>query len=216
MAPFISAEVRRAVFDLHPSKDQGPDGFTSLFFQNSWPFLGDDITEAALKILNDNGDIKGWNATIITIIPKVKEPQFPKDFRPISLCNACYKIIAKTVSNRFRPILSQVIDQSQSAFVPGKDFNSHSSMIAFSRRLIVGLQSFSRQGANKFSLSYFCKPFRHMLCRVSKFLFSFARTLNSCVLNFGGVLMLIAKVYIVLLGHLYANQSRSGEWGFGV
>lgn len=119
-APFTSAEVRRAVFDPHPSKAPGPDGFSALFFQKSWPFLGDDVTEAALNILNDIGDIKGWNVTIITLIPKVKEPQFPKDFIPISLCNTCYKIIAKTISNRFRPALSHVIDQSQSAFVSGR------------------------------------------------------------------------------------------------
>lgn len=91
MDSFISDEVRRAVFDLHPSKAPGPDGVTTLFFQKPWPFLGDDITEAALNILNGNSDIKGWNATLITLIPKVKEPLSPKDFRPISLCNTCYK-----------------------------------------------------------------------------------------------------------------------------
>lgn len=87
LAPFTSAEVRKAVFDMHPSKAPGPDGFTAFFFQKPWPFLGYDITEAVIHILNGNGNIKGWNSTIITLIPKAKEPQYPKDFRPISLCN---------------------------------------------------------------------------------------------------------------------------------
>lgn len=57
---------------------------------------------------------------MITFIPKVKEPQYPKDFRPISLCNTCYKVISRAITNRLRHVLSLVIDQSQSDFVPGR------------------------------------------------------------------------------------------------
>lgn len=31
--PFTNSEVRKALFDMHPSKAPGPDGFTILFFQ---------------------------------------------------------------------------------------------------------------------------------------------------------------------------------------
>lgn len=43
-----------------------------------------------------------------------------KDFRPINLCNTCYKIISRAITNRFRPILDKVIDNFQSAFIPGR------------------------------------------------------------------------------------------------
>ncbi|XP_075499819.1 uncharacterized protein LOC142538372 [Primulina tabacum] len=119
-APFTADEVRRAVFDMHPSKAPGLDGFTALFYQKFWPLIGNDVTQATLLILNEQKDLFDWNATLITLIPRIQEPLSLKDFRPISLCNTCYKILSRAITNRFRPVLDKVIDHFQSAFIPGR------------------------------------------------------------------------------------------------
>lgn len=115
-----SEEIHMAVFDMHRSKALGPDGFTALFYQKLWPVVGPDITSAALSILNEKGDLAECKSTLIILIPKVKYPLSLKDFRPISLCNACYKIVSRAIINRFWPLLDKIVDQFQSAFIPDR------------------------------------------------------------------------------------------------
>lgn len=38
-------EVRKAVFEINPSKCSGPDGMTGFFYQHFWETSGKDVTE---------------------------------------------------------------------------------------------------------------------------------------------------------------------------
>ncbi|KAL5564839.1 hypothetical protein UlMin_028003 [Ulmus minor] len=105
---------------MPPTKSPGPDGMPGLFFQKYWDIVGEEITEAALLVLNNEGDIHQWNQTLITLIPKIQSPTQVSEFRPISLCNVVYKLVSRTITNRFSRILDEVIGDQQSAFVPGR------------------------------------------------------------------------------------------------
>ena len=56
--------------------------------------------------------------TNIALIPKGDSKVSMKDWRPIALCNAVYKIFAKVLANRLKLVLDKCISDSQLAFVP--------------------------------------------------------------------------------------------------
>lgn len=70
------------------------------------------------------------NDTVIVMIPKKNNPEEMKDYRPISLCNVVYKVVAKCLVNMLRPLLHDLISENQSAFVPGRMITDN-ALIAF-------------------------------------------------------------------------------------
>lgn len=66
-----------------------------------------------------------FNSTFISLIPKSDDPQTFNDFRPISLCNCIYNIIAKIIANCLKPVLSAYI--SRTVFFPQPLVDSRSS-----------------------------------------------------------------------------------------
>jgi hypothetical protein len=119
-APFSQEEVKKALFQMFPTKAPGPDGFPAHFFQRHWDICGEDITRAVLDIVRGNESTESINDTILVLIPKVKNPTLLSQFRPISLCNVFYKIASKVMANRLKQILPDIISEEQSAFVSGR------------------------------------------------------------------------------------------------
>ena len=105
---------------MHPDKSPGPDGMNPAFFQRFWSVVGEDVTQACLHFLNSGCLPEGINGTNIVLIPKKKNPESMGDLRSISLCNVVVKIITKTLANRLKLILPDIISEAQSAFVPGQ------------------------------------------------------------------------------------------------
>ncbi|KAK1274779.1 hypothetical protein QJS04_geneDACA000807 [Acorus gramineus] len=60
------------------------------------------------------------NATFIALIPKNSGADRVSNYRPISLLNSSYKIIAKVLASQLRSVLKELVDLSQSAFIQGR------------------------------------------------------------------------------------------------
>lgn len=118
--PYDRSEIEIAIKSLSPNKAPGSNGAHASFYQGYWDTVGEETIKVCLQILNEDADLKPLNKTIIALIPKVKDPKQMKDFRPISSCNVSYKIIAKTIANRFKKVLDSIISPTQAAFVPGR------------------------------------------------------------------------------------------------
>lgn len=117
---FTAREIKEAISQMHPIKAPGPDGIPALFYQKYWNIMGNDIQALALGILNEGRSPESINKTFIALIPKCKNPNSPKHFRPISLCNVTMKIVTKVIANKVKCILPDIVDEEQSAFVIGR------------------------------------------------------------------------------------------------
>ncbi|KAL6141367.1 hypothetical protein ACLB2K_059656 [Fragaria x ananassa] len=118
MREVITAEeVWRALKQMHPSKRPGPDGLSSIFYQQFWDVVGRDVVEDVKGFLYSEEFLRDINCTWVTLIPKVKKPENMQQLRPISLCNVIYKISSKLLANHLKPILDSISSPFQSAFV---------------------------------------------------------------------------------------------------
>lgn len=115
---FTEDEVRRALFQMHPLKSPGSDGFLAVFYHKNWDIIRRDVCQAMLSYLNGGTFDVDLNVTNIILILKVNSHSKLTDYRPISLCNVLYKLISKVFSNRLKNILPHIISPEQSAFVP--------------------------------------------------------------------------------------------------
>jgi hypothetical protein len=97
---FTKEEISDALFQMGPLKAPGPDGLPARFFQRHWDILKEDVIVAVQQFFRDGTLPLGLNDTAIVLVPKSKNPEALKDFRPISLCNVIYKIISKCLVNR--------------------------------------------------------------------------------------------------------------------
>ncbi|GAU14634.1 hypothetical protein TSUD_96980 [Trifolium subterraneum] len=119
-APITKEEIRSALFQMHPDKSPGPDGFNPAFFQKFRHLCGDEVF-AATKVWLERGYFpSSLNDTNICLIPKCDSPTSIKDYRPISLCNVLYKMVSKLLANRLKQFLDKYISEEQSAFIEGR------------------------------------------------------------------------------------------------
>lgn len=79
LLPFTKEEIKRALFDLNLSKAPGPDEFTTMFYQNAWEIIGEELLQQFSKVLNKGKDLKDWNPMVVMLIPKTKEAKSMKE-----------------------------------------------------------------------------------------------------------------------------------------
>ncbi|GJY05926.1 RNA-directed DNA polymerase, eukaryota [Tanacetum coccineum] len=62
----------------------------------------------------------GCNASFVALIPKILDPKIVSDYRPISLVGSLYKDITKILATRLSSVISSLISDVQSAFLPNR------------------------------------------------------------------------------------------------
>nr|GEZ60876.1 RNA-directed DNA polymerase, eukaryota [Tanacetum cinerariifolium] len=63
---------------------------------------------------------KGCNSSCVSLIPKTLDPKFISDYQPISLIGSLYKVVTKILATRLSTVISDLISDVQTAFLPNR------------------------------------------------------------------------------------------------
>lgn len=118
-APILDEDIKVVLFSMAPWKTPGPNDFPLGFFQHYWNRLRPNIFAFVHQCFTGIADLGKFNSTCITLIPKHGNPLYPFERRPIGLCNTIYKIIAKLICNRLKPIMPHILEMNQGTFTKG-------------------------------------------------------------------------------------------------
>jgi exonuclease III len=120
MRPITLEEVMEAVKQLPAGKAPGTDTIPAEFYQALWRDIDTDILNFVVESVAQAHIAEELNISKIALLPKSEDRSKVQNFRPISLLNTPYKILAKVFANRMKPLLHNWILPSQTGFVPNR------------------------------------------------------------------------------------------------
>ena len=127
------AELFNAIKSMPANKCPGLDGLPKEFYVAFFNDIYDMLTDSYAFSFEKGFMSQSQRHGIISLLPKNnKDPLYAKNYRPISLLNVDYKIIAKCFALRLKSFLLDVIHDNQSGFLKGRN-------IAHNIRLIIDL-----------------------------------------------------------------------------
>ncbi|GBG92953.1 hypothetical protein CBR_g57923 [Chara braunii] len=118
-------EVLRAIGELPRLKAPGVDGVPIEMYKAHNHFFGPLLTWAFNEALHAGHLPEGFADAFVVLIYKKGAREDVRNWRPISILNAPYKILAKVQSNRLNEVLPRIINPAQAGFVPGRQIVSN-------------------------------------------------------------------------------------------
>ena len=122
-------ECTDAVRNMKLNKSPGLDGLPSEFYKSFWDKIKHLFYDNLNSILENDEMSYTQRLSIITLIHKKGDKNLLKNYRPISLTNTDYKIIAFVFARRLQKILNNYIGEEQSAYIKGRFIGENAKLI---------------------------------------------------------------------------------------
>ena len=113
-------EYKQSLFSMKLNKSPGTDGLSVEFYQTFWnqlkgPFmnsLNESIQKGQLTDTQSHG--------ILSLIFKSGDETYLNNWRPITLLNVDYKIIARTLAQRLQKVITNVVSTDQNGYIKNR------------------------------------------------------------------------------------------------
>ena len=118
-------ELSKALKTFQKNKTPGNDGITIEFYQKFWPFLQTPLTKCINSGYSNGHLSTSQRQAVITLLDKGKDRRLLKNWRPISLLNVDYKIATKTIAERMKNALPNIINHNQVGYIKGRQITDN-------------------------------------------------------------------------------------------
>ncbi|MCO5597661.1 hypothetical protein L7F22_051742 [Adiantum nelumboides] len=121
--PFSVYEVETVVKGMKKEKTPGPDGIQAEVLQEMIEYAGQDLCDL-LNHWRKEGSIQpNFNQGLIKLIPKGQDRLEIRNYRPLTMLNSVYKVMAKALVLRIKYVVNQVVHPKQFGFVQGRSIH---------------------------------------------------------------------------------------------
>ncbi|KAJ1089442.1 hypothetical protein NDU88_002593 [Pleurodeles waltl] len=152
-APLTLEELHLAVKSFKSGKTPGSDSLTSEFYTSLWDLVGPDLLELYEEMEQEGVMPHTLREGMIALLYKHKGERCDlKNWRPISHLNVDYKILAKTMVNRLKGTMGEIVHPDQTCGVTGRrvrdaiqyimDRNIHAALVCLDQEKAFDLVSY--------------------------------------------------------------------------
>ncbi|KAJ8018214.1 hypothetical protein HOLleu_43920 [Holothuria leucospilota] len=127
--PFSIDEVFSALKTTSKNKAPGIDGLPYEFFHNFFDLIGTDLLEVYNDVFERGCLTSSQQVAVISLIAKKGDILSTKNWRPISLLNADYKILSKVLQTRLAKVMPGIVNVFQTCAVPGRTIHNNLILI---------------------------------------------------------------------------------------
>ena len=119
--PLTVAECLQALKGMKPFKTPGSDGLPKEFYEKFFNLIGEDFVNVINGEYEQGFMSPSQRTGYITLLCKDSaHADDLSNWRPVSLLNVDYKIVSKSLANRLRTVLSEIVNGDQTCSVPGR------------------------------------------------------------------------------------------------
>jgi hypothetical protein len=114
--PLTIQELDTALNNMNPNSAGGLDGIPTKFLKKFWAFIRVPLVNYANFSFAQGRLTQSFNSAGIKLIPKKGDISKIKNWRPISLLNNIFKIIAKAIDARLQSLNQIILSRGQKGF----------------------------------------------------------------------------------------------------
>ena len=124
-------EVEKAVQELQNNKSPGPGGLPGEFYKIFWNDISDLLLNSFHDAFNNGFLTKSQKQGVLCLIPKKgKDLTKLESWRPLSVLNTDYKILAKVLAKRLKLGLREIINPDQIGYMESRFYGENIRLIA--------------------------------------------------------------------------------------